>query len=124
MSVLVHLCRSCGHQQAWHEPGNGGYTPCRCCRAGTCDADPAPTLLPTRTSPGGIPEWCRSVEQALRSVTPGSTKPLWEPGTRRNGGTKHASTTCGCDACHEEAARLTRREHPFAAPRLVGLSGR
>ena len=26
MSVLVHLCRGCGHQSAWHEGANGGYT--------------------------------------------------------------------------------------------------
>ncbi|WP_020144143.1 hypothetical protein [Terracoccus sp. 273MFTsu3.1] len=82
MSVLVHGCRRCGHQQAWHESGNGGYTPCRCCRAGTSDPDPAPTLLPTWSSPDGIRER------------------LWEPGSRRNAGTMHATTTCGCDACH------------------------
>ncbi len=106
MSVLVHLCLGCAHQQAWHEGGNAGYTPCRCCRAGTSDPDPLPTLLPTASSPGGIPER------------------LWEPGTQRNVGTMHASRTCGCAACHEAAARITRREHPFAAPRLEGLSGR
>jgi hypothetical protein len=124
VSVLVHLCRGCGHQQAWHESGNGGYTPCRCCRAGTADPDPSPTLLPTVTSPGGIPDGWRRVEQALRDATPGSIEPLWEPGTRRNVGTMHATTTCGCDACHEAAARIRRREHPSAAPRLEGLSGR
>ena len=106
MSVLVHLSRGCDHQQAWHEGGNGGYTACRCCRAGTADPDPTPTLMPTSTSPGGIRE------------------ALWEPGTQRNVGTMHASLTCGCAACHEAALRISRREHPFAAPRLVGLSGR
>ncbi len=106
MSVLVHLCRSCTHQQAWHESGNGGYTPCRCCRAGAPDADPTPTLLPTTSSPLGIRE------------------PLWSPGSQRNAGTMHASRTCDCAACHEAADAMSRREHPSAAPRLVGLSGR
>lgn len=106
MSVLVHLCRTCDHQTAWHEGGNGGYTPCRCCRAGTPDPDPAPSLLPTRTSPHGIPEG------------------LWEPGALRNPGTMHAARTCDCAACHAAAERISRREHPSAAPRLVGLSGR
>lgn len=110
MSVLVHLCRTCDHQSAWHEGGNGGYTPCRCCRAGTSDPDPVPTLLPTTSSPHGIPE------------------ELWQPGTQRNAGTMHASRTCACAACREAAegmaAGITRREHPLAAPRLVGLSGR
>jgi len=106
VSVLVHLCRGCGHQSAWHEAGNGGYTSCRCCRAGSADPDPAPTLLPTYSSPHGIRE------------------PLWEPGTQRNAGTMHASRTCDCAQCHEAAEAMTRREHPSAAPRLVGLSGR
>ncbi|KJK10681.1 hypothetical protein UB45_18255 [Terrabacter sp. 28] len=81
MSVLVHLCRGCDHQQAWHEGGNGGYTPCRCCRAGTADPDPAPTLLPTAGSPDGIREG------------------LWPPGALRNAGTMHAARTCACSAC-------------------------
>ncbi|GAA2023235.1 hypothetical protein GCM10009740_10570 [Terrabacter terrae] len=62
-------------------------TPCRCCRDGTADPDPAPTLLPTSSSPHGIPQWWLSVEQALRGTTPRSTEPLWEPGTARNVGT-------------------------------------
>ncbi len=99
MSVLVHLCRGCDHQQAWHEGGNGGYTPCRCCRAGTADPDPAPTLLPTGGSPDGIPEWRRRVEQALRDATPGSSEGLWRLGALRNAGTMHAARTCACSAC-------------------------
>jgi hypothetical protein len=99
VTVLVHLCRTCGHQSAWHEGANGGYTPCRCCRAGTAHPDPEPTLLPTWTSPGGAPE------------------PLWAPGTRRNVGTMHVSTTCACDACHAAAAALHAAQD--ASPRLA-----
>jgi hypothetical protein len=92
MSVLVHRCRRCGDPGSWHEPVNRGYRACPCCRAGDGDLDPEPTLLPTWSSPGGRPE------------------PLWAPGTRRNEGTMHASTTCGCGACHAAAARLSGAE--------------
>ena len=83
--VLVPAAVGCGHQQAWHEGGNGGYTPCRCCRAGSADPDSEPTLLPTASSPEGIREG------------------LWPPGAQqgahpapRPGG---AARTCACSAC-------------------------
>lgn len=80
MSVLVHFCLTCSHQEAWHEGGNGGHTLCRCCLAGACDPDPEPTLLP--------PMWL-----------PGSIGGLWPRGGLRNAGTMHAARTCAGSAC-------------------------
>jgi hypothetical protein len=102
VSVLAHLCRRCGHGAAWHEPTNRGYHACPCCREGGADLDPEPTLLPTSSSPGGVPE------------------PLWWPGTRRNEGTMHASTTCGCRACRLAAAAMSPRDVGTAAHPVAG----
>jgi hypothetical protein len=88
MSVLVHLCRSCGHQQSWHSAGNGGYTSCRCCRADQCDPAPEPILLRTFSFPG----W--------------QLEPPLAPGTVRNSGSMHATTCCACDACLAAYQRL------------------
>ncbi|NHN56096.1 hypothetical protein G9U51_09940 [Calidifontibacter sp. DB0510] len=81
MSVLVHECRTCGHNATWHESRERAYTACRCCIAGTADPDPEPTLRPTWTSPGGRLE------------------PLAPPGTVRNERTMHQTVTCDCEAC-------------------------
>ncbi|TWE13312.1 hypothetical protein [Rudaeicoccus suwonensis] len=91
MSVLVHLCRGCGHHGDWHLPRNAGYTGCQCCRAGAVELDPMPVLQETFAMPGWSPE------------------PLWAPGTARNPGTMHASTTCSCDACTAAFEALTGR---------------
>lgn len=85
MSALVHLCRSCAHQQSWHDPPNRGYTSCPCCREGLADPDPEPTRLCMLDALTGIPG------------------PLWAPGTQRNAGTMHASTTCACEGCQAPA---------------------
>ncbi|WP_446664272.1 hypothetical protein [Flexivirga sp. B27] len=88
MSVLVHFCRACGHQQAWHAPRCAGYTSCRCCRDDQCD--PAePVVLQTFSFPGWQPE------------------PLLPPGTVRNARSMHASDACACAACVTAYARLT-----------------
>ncbi|GGB17536.1 hypothetical protein GCM10011492_04200 [Flexivirga endophytica] len=90
MSVLVHLCRSCGHQQTWHSGGNGGYTSCRCCRADECDPAPEPGLLQTLSFPG----W--------------QLEPLLAPGTVRNSGSMHATECCVCAACVVAYERLVK----------------
>jgi hypothetical protein len=93
MSVLVHVCRTCGHQQSWHSPANGGYTSCSCCRTDRCDPAPEPTFLQTFSLPGWLPE----------AILP--------PGTVRNPGSMHATTSCACDACvtaYEGLARTRR----------------
>ncbi|HWC20982.1 MAG TPA: hypothetical protein VG502_01660 [Flexivirga sp.] len=88
MSVLVHLCRSCGHQQTWHSAGNGGYTSCRCCRAYQCDPEPEPVLLQTFSFPG----W--------------RVEPLLVPGSIRNPRSMHSTECCSCDACLAAYDRL------------------
>ena len=88
MSVLVHQCRTCGHDVVWHEPRETGYTRCGCCRAGRPDRDPEPTLRETTT-------WRSEPE------------PLWEPGALRNAGTMHAIRLCDCDRCRQ-ASRTAR----------------
>lgn len=82
MSVLVHVCRDCGHQSAWHEPRHAGYTSCRCCRAGTPNAGSDPVLQETFGLPGWFPE------------------PLYRPGSTRNPASMHATTCCDCATCH------------------------
>jgi len=94
MSVLVHLCRSCEHQQGWHSARCPGYTSCRCCRAQACDPDPEPVLLRTFSFPGWRPE------------------PVVEPGTVRNPHSMHASQSCSCAACGAAYLRLTAVAEP------------
>ncbi len=88
MSVLMHLCRTCGHRATSHDGGDRGYSGCRCCR-GSGDVDPAPVLVETFTSPGGRRE------------------DLYAPGSVWNAGTMHKVRLCACAACRAEHARLT-----------------
>ncbi len=88
MSVLLHLCRACGHRATSHDGGDRGYSGCRCCR-GPGDLDPSPLLVDTFTSPGGHPE------------------PLYRPGSVWNAGTMHKLTLCGCSACATRYAELS-----------------
>ncbi|CAG7572718.1 hypothetical protein FB554_0859 [Barrientosiimonas humi] len=92
MSVLMHRCRACGHATGWHEPRSRGYSSCSCCNRGAAQADPAPQLQQTYGHPGGRPE------------------PLYPPGSTRNSGTMHASTTCDCGACRAAYDRLQQGE--------------
>ncbi|WP_148043362.1 hypothetical protein [Flexivirga caeni] len=99
MTVLVHLCRACGHQQAWHSPRCAGYTSCHCCRTDQCEPTTEPVVLPTFSFPG----W--------------HVEPLVAPGTVRNAGTMHASQTCACAACltaYERLAAQTRQGDALA----------
>ncbi|YAL84319.1 hypothetical protein ACMYYO_05810 [Dermacoccaceae bacterium W4C1] len=89
MSVLIHLCRTCGHEESAHEPRQRGYTACRCCLSGSSDLDPTPIERATFTMPGRVPE------------------PLYLPGSQRNAGTMHAQQLCSCTACHARYAELT-----------------
>lgn len=88
MSVLLHLCRACGHRATSHEGGDRGYSGCRCC-LGAGDIDPAPVLVETFTCPGGRREG------------------LYPPGTLWNAGTMHRLQLCGCPACRAEHERLS-----------------
>lgn len=88
MSVLMHLCRTCGHRATSHAGRDRGYSGCRCC-LGDGDVDPRPVLVDTFASPSGRLE------------------PLYPPGTTWNAGTMHQLTLCGCRACGAEYDRLT-----------------
>lgn len=87
MSVLMHLCRECGHREVSHDGGDRGYSQCCCCR-GAGEIDPIPRLVPTFTLDG-------------------KAEPLYRPGSEWNPGSVHRLTLCGCTACrtaYEEAS--------------------
>lgn len=88
MSELVHHCRTCGHRGGWHQAEARGYTSCPCCHSGDADLG-NPVLVPTWTHPGARPEG------------------LYRPGSTRNHGSMHRTTTCACDDCRTLYATLT-----------------
>lgn len=88
MSVLLHLCRSCGHRATSHDGGDRGYSGCRCCH-GPGDIDPRPLLAETFSVPGGRRE------------------ALYRPGSVWNAGTMHKLTLCSCSACDKRYAELS-----------------
>lgn len=87
MSILHHFCEQCGHPDYYHGASECSYGYCKC-RVDSATMTTAPTLSPT-WSPSGAP---------VLTVTPPATR--WpEQG--------QGHKTCGCDACHQEYARLT-----------------
>lgn len=78
MSVLVHLCVTCGHDEQWHSKRARAFTLCACCRVGQPDVNPEPIMRETFTLKGHKPET------------------LFQPGSVRN-----RERVCGCERCQE-----------------------
>ena len=106
VSVLVHLCRGCGHQRRGTRAATAATPRAGAAAPGRRTPTPRRRCCPRRRSPDGIPE------------------PLWQPAP--------SATWARCTPRGPVAVRpatrppqgITRREHPSVAPRLEGLSGR
>lgn len=86
MSILIHYCTKCSHDEWQHEARGKGYTSCQCCKNnGRADIDPEPTLVETYPADG-------------RPVGTGP-EALYDPGSTWNPSTAGAQRLCGCDAC-------------------------
>lgn len=89
MSILHHLCETCGHPDYFHSSAECSYGHCAC-RVDAATMTVTPVLGPT---------WATdSARTPILTVTP--------PGTRwPTQGQGHK--TCACDRCEAEYARLT-----------------